>query len=413
MKLTKEIHDSMVLLWWKVCQTETRLVTLGVIAKTDREDKSCDDDRNAVTSLLYSWFIAANPPSDLLTKPWTEVCRLATGAEAGLASLRRLCDQDRAENLQRNDIILHRRFPYGALLAAMLLFADDEVDLAARELTEWIRDNVKDAQLEPSGGAIARDPKNFYKRFGVYRALAMSATLSQSSDKFNAARTYLLIEQSRKLAEIGETLLTSTSGDAPLSWRTQRERFEKKDGIDPLWIMGVCSNDLSYLFKYMMRAHLATLNNIAFFLSQNTDFAEHAGLMKEMEDRASYLTKKAEVRCLFNERTDADQTQASVFDTAAAVELTLARRKKDRTERNRRLCEAKDHAERAVRLQESTLTEAIGRPTDFNAKADGKTILERWEDQLSQHADSAIWASYRDRLEDVHRQLSEDGMDCN
>ena len=133
-----------------------------------------------------------------------------------------------------------------------------------------------------------------------------------------------------------------------------------------------------------------------------------------MEDRASYLTKKAEVRCLFNERTDADQTQASVFDTAAAVELTLARRKKDRTERNRRLCEAgRPTPSEPVRLQESTLTEAIGRPTDFNAKADGKTILERWEDQLSQHADSAIWASYRDRLEDVHRQLSEDGMDCN
>ena len=138
-------------------------------------------------------------------------------------------------------------------------------------MTEWIRDNVKDAQLEPSGGAIARDPKNFYKRFGVYRALAMSATLSQSSDKFNAARTYLLIEQSRKLAEIGETLLTSTSGDAPLSWRTQRERFEKKDGIDPLWIMGVCSNDLSYLVQvHDARFRLATLNNIAFFLSQNS-----------------------------------------------------------------------------------------------------------------------------------------------
>ena len=132
LKLTKEIHDSMVLLWWKVCQTETRLVTLGVIAKTDREDMSCDDDRNAVTSLFVSAVRLPQTCHPTCSPSPGRRCvglRPACGSRL-LASLRRLCDQDRAENLsQRNDIILHRRFPYGALLAAMLLFADDEVDL--------------------------------------------------------------------------------------------------------------------------------------------------------------------------------------------------------------------------------------------------------------------------------------------
>jgi hypothetical protein len=410
-RLTKDVYHRTVLLWEKVCQTEERLRILR------RESiDSCSHDRDAAVELMYSWFVLGD--GDKLANRWTDMCRdqVSLQAQPPYLYLVSLC-KDKTLSLEKEGIVLGRDHPYGTLLAAMLLYADGEADAAVRDLGAWIKENISDIEPRAGGASVANAEKLYFKRFGVLRALSLSTLLSEGTG--DAAKTYVAVEQSRKLAEIGKALLSrSEKGDsARLSWRTQRERFEKRDGIDPVWMLGICSNDLTKLFKLVMAGYLATLNNIAFDLSQHTEFAERANLMREMEDYANYLGKKVDVRCLYDDRKTGDQTQAAFLDTVATVELTVARSKRDRSEKKRHLCDAQQYAETATKLQENTLHNPIGRPSDFaNEVSDKRTedpTLDDWENQLDEHTDIENWAVYRGRLQEARRQLADEGHDCN
>jgi hypothetical protein len=421
-QLAMELYVNISPLWLKICRTEERLAALRPIHLTDEKEKEKvrkrkeECDSNIVVYSLYSW-LGPEESSGAVANLWSEMCGskdLVKSEESSDLSARKLCLEDRArpENAATAAPLV-RDHPYGTLLASMMLFADDDVDAAIRDIDNWVAENISDAKLEENNASDSESKAKFYKRFGIYRALARSVQLLRVGGDFDAARVYSTIEHIQTLLKIGDKLFASTHyRDSQLSWRTQRDRFGKRDGIDSMWALGICSNDLTKPFKTMMKAHLAAKNNFTFYLTENVEFAERANLMEIMEEYADYLGKKVNVRCLDDDDRHADQTQATFLDTVAGVELTLGRKKKDRSDKRRRLCEARKHAERAVKLQESTLTASVGRPSDFRNQNDLAT-QRGWHAQLDQRQEVADWIYYVHRLENVRRQLADEGIDCS
>jgi hypothetical protein len=361
-QLAKEVHDHILALWAQVCQTERRLYQLRA---TDPKDEdlvnSCTNDLTVGEKFLDLWL-----------------------------------------SPERKGIALNRALPYGTLLAAKLLNAAGEVQSAVRDLDEWIDAN------QPDGN----HPDQFYKRFGVYRTLVESTLLLMGDPDLSDAKAYIVVEHSRRLLEIGKKLLSSThpSDGSRLSWRAQRSRIEKKDGIDPMWEIGICANDLTDEFKIFMASYLSASNNLAYFLDRNIEFAEREGLLNDMEQQAKFLAKKINMRCL-DDRTSADQAQAEFLDTATAVELTLARRTKNRAEKRSHLCDARKYAKGAVRLQESTISRHSVSPPDSEQTLDRAEAMKRWTLRLQENDQFADLVSYLRRVDDVEQQLVYENMD--
>src|SRR5215471_218019 len=224
--------------------------------------------------------------------------------------------------------------PYGVLFAGMLLNAAGEIDAAVMDLDRWIMDNW---------------PKNAndFRWVGIYRALNQINLLLMGDNGRNSK--YDIIAHSQKQVELGERLLSSSS-----SWREQREIMLRAVENEWRWGLGDCAR-LNDLFKIFMTSYLSTSNNLAYYLSQNVEFAEHELLKEEMERRANFLITKIDMRCLITDSGKADSTQASYFDTAAAVEFTLALKEKVWSAKRRRLCTARKHAERAIGIYWPTL----------------------------------------------------------
>lgn len=339
-RLAEDVRGKILALWERVCLTETSLSKLGATA-AGNDVSPCTND-----------LMAAN----LWLSP------------------------------EQNEIVLEHLLPYGTLLAANLLSAADEVPSAVQDLDAWVDAN------QPDGD----HPDQFYRRFGVYRALVESTLLLMGDTDLSPAEEYLIIEHNRRLLDIGKNLLSSTypPDGSQVSWRAQIRRAEKGDGIDPMWQIGICANDLKPEFKIFMTSYLSASNNLAYFLNRNIEFAEREGLLNDMERQAKHLADKINMRCLLDNRTLADQSQAAFLDTAAAVELTLARRTKNRTEKRSHLCDAHKYANQAVTLQSSTI------PHDSV-----RSLKRNGYDQL------VDLVSYRHHVEEIEQQLTSESLD--
>jgi hypothetical protein len=125
--------------------------------------------------------------------------------------------------------------------------------------------------------------------------------------------------------------------------------------------------------------------------------------LKDLKRHATYIVDKINVRCLFSpeKSQDADTVLASFLDTAAAVEITLARGEKLPAEKRRRLCDAHNFAQRAITLQAGTLPPVA---TGAEQKTSRLTSLKDWRDQLDNYDVFAHWMTYKRRLEEVEGQ---------
>src|SRR5260370_42697370 len=192
---------------------------------------------------------------------------------------------------------------------------------------------------------------------------AMLLRLDADASDFDAVLT---LEHSRKLAKVGQELLNSEAkpiagSSTTLSWQAQSAKVTKGEPFDVVWELGLCPGGLSESFR---RAKLATLqasNNVAAILSQNIEYADRKGWIREMEQRANDLVKKVNPRCLAVQNNDPrknrdiyktlDRIQAAFFDTAAAVQSALSARETNQKEMRLRLCDAYKYANRAIGLQ--------------------------------------------------------------
>jgi len=376
--LAAAVKSSIKTIWLRVCRTETQLRALGDIEELKAEDKPCDKEAEDAIELLDAPAAAGLP-----------------GAEIHVA-LRP---------------IFNPKLPYGILLSAMLLNAAGEIDLAVKDLDQWVGENWPDSRKD-------------FRWFGVYRALNQSTLLLMADDPTGQKR-FLMIMQIQKLVEIADKLLNAMHHpSSQLSWREQRSRFEKGDGLDLMWHMGVCSNDLTELFKRFMNTRLTAANNLAYFLSQNTEFAERENLMGEMERHADYLGKKVNMRCLqleraptdkdgdeTDDRENADRTQAIFLDTAAAVELVLADRETLRTERRRRLCSAQKYEQKAVDLYRATLAEQKATALGFDQHLLSPAMLDKWEKRLEAYSGVVTWVDFVRQVSKIKAKLSAAGFE--
>ena len=292
--------------------------------------------------------------------------------------------------------------PYGTLLSAMLLNAAGEVDLAVKDLDLWVTAN------EPKDRQHAQ-------WLGIYRARYLGAILL-TQDNPTGSRLYRTIRQYKSLVELGQRFLSSTFPSNQSSWRTQMDRLEKGDRIDSLWHTAICALDLSSNFKRMMLANLNAANNLAYFLSQDVQFAKHERLLDEMEKYGFYISG-INVRCLQEDpysdehRQAANRTQATFLDTAAAVEVALALREDRRGEKRTKLCRALKHMERAIDLQRDAV-EAANTLSTTAVKPAPWQVIARWQSEKQQldEIDTSLILSRR--LERVQAHLSQAGMDC-
>jgi hypothetical protein len=345
-------------IWSRTCKLYDDLQRLEEIKAADPNSPACDKDLKKANSFLESKLGPHIPP-----------------------------------------IVFNPDLPYGTLLAAVLLNAAGEADAALRDLRHWSARNTPKAN-------------DTYRRFAAYRALFQAAYLSGIVSP-SLASTYPVILQLRRVVELGDALL-STTGAAPgkLPWRAQLRRFEGGDRVDPLWLVGVCSNDLTTLFKRFMLAHLSATNNLAYFLSQDPQFARHQGFIDEMEKRGDYPAKKVNVRCLEDEPLRAIRTSASFFDTAAAVQLALASTEQGRSERRVRLCQALAYSRKAVGLfDQSGLTRSSSADTAATDKP-GWELADKHATETDRLEETEVLAVISGRLERIQSLLSQAGLDC-
>jgi hypothetical protein len=188
--LAVAVKSSITTIWLRVCRTETQLRALGDIEELKGEEQPCDKEAADAIAFLDAPAASGLP-----------------GAEIRVA-------------LQP---IFNPKLPYGILLSAMLLNAAGEIDLAVKDLDQWVGENWPDSRTD-------------FRWLGVYRALNQSTLLLMADDPAGPKR-FLVIKQNQKLVEIADNKLLNSMHHAPsqLSWREQRSRFEKGDESNLMW----------------------------------------------------------------------------------------------------------------------------------------------------------------------------------
>jgi hypothetical protein len=245
------------------------------------------------------------------------------------------------------------KLPYGTLLSSLMLLAAGESGAAVADLDAWI--NSKTDSKEPR--------INDFRWIGRYRLRNMSASLFL--DEAPAELSHSWARRFNRAIFAGEKLLASSySYKDQQTWRNQtRLLFKTPTWEDVLWGELGCPESLSRPFKFMMQAHLSTINNFAFFLSQNFQFAKLENYDDWMAKQASRLAS-VKLRCLQHEEKDDPiheglkrtisarklvRLKSSYLDTAAAIEFTLAADESRRPREARaHLCVALKYAQAAA-----------------------------------------------------------------
>ncbi len=167
-------------------------------------------------------------------------------------------------------------------------------------------------------------------------------------------------------------------------------------------------------------------NNVAAILSQNIEYADRKGWIREMEQRANDLVKKVNPRCLAVQNNDPrknrdiyktlDRIQAAFFDTAAAVQSALSARETNQKEMRLRLCDAYKYANRAIGLQLRTLDKEEGEGAFSAADPDRVTFLDDWTARRQESAAFIKLADYDRMIDKINKQLAQLGYtnaDCS